>query len=60
MKLNRNSKLGYLTNINLQDTNNTDESILGHLPYDEISKEKLIVIEPNIKVHIEMSKSLLK
>ena len=35
-------------------------SILGHLPYKEISKEKLVFIEPNIKVHIDMSESLLK
>ncbi len=39
---------------------NDDPSILGHLPYKEISKEKLVLIEPNIKVHIDMSESLLK
>ena len=39
---------------------NNDLSILGHLPYKEISKEKLVFIEPNIEVHIDMSKSLLK
>ena len=39
---------------------NNDLSILGHLPYKEISKEKLVFIEPNIAVHIDMSKSLLK
>ena len=37
-----------------------DHSVLGHLPYKEISKDKLIAIEPNIEVHIDMSKSLLK
>ena len=37
-----------------------DERILGHLPYKEISKEKLVFIEPDIKVHVDMSKSLLK
>ena len=37
-----------------------DLSILGHLPYEEISKEKLVFIEPNIEVHIDMSESLLK
>ena len=45
---------------NIQNDNNQDESILGHLPYNEISKEKLVVIEPNIEVHIDMSESLLK
>ena len=39
---------------------NNDLSILGHLPYKEISKEKLVFIEPNIEVHIDMSKTLLK
>ena len=33
---------------------------MGHLPYKEISKEKLVFIEPNIEVHIDMRKSLLK
>ena len=33
---------------------------MGHLPYKEISKEKLVFIEPNIEVHIDMSESLLK
>ena len=39
---------------------NDDLSILGHLPYKEISKEKLVSIEPNIEVHIDMRESLLK
>ena len=39
---------------------NNDLSILGYLPYEEISKEKLVSIEPNIEVHIDMSESLLK
>ena len=34
--------------------------ILGHLPYNEISKEKLVLIEPNIEVHMDMSESLLQ
>ena len=38
---------------------NNDLSILGHLPYKQISKEKLVFIEPNIEVHIDMSESLL-
>ncbi len=60
LRLIRDSKLSSLSNINIQNANNHDHSILGHLPYSEISKEKLVVIEPNIKVHIDMSKSLLK
>ena len=36
-----------------------DERLLGHLPYPEISKDKLVFIEPNIKVHIDMRESLL-
>ena len=56
----RNSKLSPTGNINIQKANNHDHSILGHLPYNEISKEKLVVIEPNIEVHVDMSESLLK
>ncbi len=33
---------------------------MGHLPCKEILKEKLVFIEPDIEVHIDMSKSLLK
>ena len=39
---------------------NHDHRILGHLPYKEIPKEKLVEIEPNIEVHIDMRDSLLK
>ena len=59
LRLSRNSKLGPFRN-NIQNTNNQDHSILGHLPYSEVSKEKLVLVEPNIKVHIDMRKSLLK
>ncbi len=45
---------------NIQNSNNNDNSILGHLPYGEISKEKLVKIEPNISVHIDMKESLMK
>ena len=45
---------------NVKKVVNNDLSILGHLPYKEISKEKLVFIEPNIEVHIDMSDSLLK
>tara|TARA_B100001769_G_scaffold124906_1_gene97654 strand:- start:73 stop:804 length:732 start_codon:yes stop_codon:yes gene_type:complete len=60
LRLNRNSKLSPTGNINIQNTNGDERSILGHLPYNEVSKEKLVVIEPNIEVHIDMSKSLLE
>ena len=53
-------KLGPLSNFNLQVDGNQDHRILGHLPYKEITKEKLVLIEPNIKVHIDMRDSLLK
>jgi len=37
-----------------------DHRILGHLPYNEIPREKLVLIEPNIEVHVDMRDSLLK
>ena len=49
-----------LDNVNSQIEKNYNDRILGHLPYKEISKEKLVVIEPNIQVHVDMSESLLK
>ena len=58
LKLTRNLKLSSIGNI--QNANNNDQSILGHLPYNEISKEKLVFVEPNISVHIDMRESLLK
>ena len=60
LKLTRNLKQSSIGNINIQNANTHDQSILGHLPYNEVSKEKLVAIEPNIKVHIDMSESLLK
>ena len=60
LRLIRNSKIISSSNKNIQKYNNFDESILGHLPYNQISKDKLVVIEPNIEVHIDMSESLLK
>ena len=56
----RNIEIGSLGNINFQAQINNDHRILGHLPYDEISREKLVLIEPNIEVHIDMRDSLLK
>ena len=55
-----NFKLNFSGVNNAKEIVNDDLSILGHLPYEEISKEKLVFIEPNIEVHIDMSKSLLK
>ncbi len=60
LRLTRNSKLIFIENNNIQNANIHDHSLLGHLPYGEISKEKLVVIEPNISVHIDMKESLLK
>ncbi len=56
----RNLKLNFSGINNTKKFVNNDLSILGHLPYKEISKEKLVSIEPNIEVHIDMSESLLK
>ena len=60
LRFSRNLNQSRLRNINIQNANNLDQSILGHLPYKEILKEKLVLIEPNIEVHIDMSDSLLK
>jgi len=60
LRFSRDLNQSRLRNINIQNANNLDQSILGHLPYREISKEKLVLIEPNIEVHIDMSESLLK
>ena len=58
--LRNNLKLNFSGVNNAKKILNNDLSILGHLPYKEISKEKLVFIEPDIEVHIDMSKSLLK
>ena len=60
LRLIKNIELGSLDNLNFQAQKNHDHRILGHLPYAEISKEKLVLIEPNIEVHIDMRDSLLK
>ena len=59
-RLIRKSKLQSPMNTYIQTPKNLDQSILGHLPYEEISQDKLVVIEPNIQVHIDMSESLLQ
>ena len=60
LRLIRNIEIGSLGNIYFQTQINSDNRILGHLPYEEIPKEKLVLIEPNIRVHIDMRDSLLK
>ena len=60
LRFSRNSKTTLLKNLNFNNANINDNSILGHLPYKEISKEKLVLIETNIEVHKDMSESLLQ
>ena len=56
----RNVELIPLNNLKFQVERNNGERILGHLPYNETPKEKLVLIEPNIEVHMDMRDSLLK
>ncbi len=60
LRLIRYIEIRSLGNINFQAQTNRDYRILGHLPYAEIPKEKLVLIEPNIQVHIDMRDSLLE
>ena len=60
LRLIRNIEIGSLGNINVKVQPNHDHRILGHLPYAEIPKEKLVLIDPNIQVHIDMRDSLLE
>ena len=60
LRSNRNIKLESQVNLNFQSEESDERIILGHLPYTEISQQKLVLIEPNIKVHIDMRDSLLK
>jgi len=60
LQLIRNTEFKPLSNQKNQIVRNHDHRILGHLPYDEIPKEKLVLIEPNIEVHNDMRDSLLK
>ena len=55
-----NIELGPLNNFKNQVERNHAGRILGHLPYSEVPREKLVLIEPNIEVHIDMRDSLLK
>jgi len=56
----RDIDLGSLIYPHFQAKRNKDHRILGHLPYNEVPKEKLVLIEPNLEVHIDMRDSLLK
>ena len=60
LRLIRNMELYPLNNLKIQSERNHEGRILGHLPYNEIPREKLILLEPNIEVHIDMRDSLLK
>ena len=53
-------KLDPLSNLQSQIEKDKDNRILGHLPYKEISKDKLVYIEPNIEVHVDMKEALLE
>jgi len=59
LRLIRNIEIGSLDNRNFQVERKHDARILGHLPYNETPKEKLVLIEPYIEVHIDMRDSLL-
>ena len=60
LRLIRNIELDPFNSLKFKVERNRDGRILGHLPYNEIPKEKLVLIEPHIKVHIDMRDSLLK
>ena len=60
LRIIRNVELIPLNNLKFQVERNHDARILGHLPYNETPKEKLVLIEPNIEVHIDMRDSLIK
>ena len=59
LRLIRNIELGPFSILNLKAEKNPERRILGHLPYNEIPKDKLVLIEPNIEVHIDMRDSLI-
>ena len=59
LRLIRNIEIRSLDKLNLQAENLKKQRILGHLPYNEVPKNKLVLIEPNIEVHVDMRDSLL-
>ena len=56
----RDIEIGPVGEFNFQAQRTHEHRILGHLPYNDIPKEKLVLVEPNIEVHIDMKDSLLK
>ena len=60
LRLIRNLEAGPFLDFNSKIERIHDHRVLGHLPYNEVPKEKLVLIEPNIEVHIDMRDSLLK
>ena len=60
LRLSSNRETGSLSKIYSSAERNHDHRILGHLPYKEVPKEKLVLLEPNVEVHIDMRDSLLK
>ena len=60
LRLIRNLETGPLLDLIFQVERIHDHRILGHLPYNEIPREKLVLIEPNIEVHVDMRDSLLR
>jgi len=60
LRIIRNVEFIPLNNLKFQVERNHDARFLGHLPYNETSKEKLVLIEPSIEVHMDMRDSLLK
>jgi len=60
LRLIRNLEVGPFLDLIFKVERIHDHRVLGHLPYNEIPSEKLVLIEPNIEVHIDMRDSLLK
>ena len=60
LRLIRNLETGPFLELIFQVDRIHDHRVLGHLPYKEIPKEKLVLIEPNIEVHVDMRDSLLR
>ena len=60
LRLIRNLEAGPLLDLIFNVERIHDHRVLGHLPYNETPREKLVLIEPNIEVHIDMRDSLLK
>jgi len=55
----KNIELGLFNNLDSQTEKDQQNRIFGHLPYSEVPKNKLVLIEPYIEVHIDMRDSLL-